>query len=90
VFGALEYFRKYLHNGFMKRQTMSQIQAHACCRVLVAINNQINKAMREGREEDWKAMSRLLGGLEFHMFGLGSKYEPTSPWKYIAKDQAAA
>lgn len=69
-------------------KTMSQIEAHACCRVLCAIERQIATAMREDRQADWRKMSSLFGQLEHEMFGFGCKYGADSPWSYVPRDEA--
>jgi|HubBroStandDraft_1064217.scaffolds.fasta_scaffold24788_5 hypothetical protein len=69
--------------------TISLMDAGHCVRVLLAIERQIEIATREERADDCRSLCRLLGGLEYRMFGYGSRHGPDSPWCYVPAEKEA-
>jgi hypothetical protein len=70
------------NTGFGRRlvmnETMSRIEALTALRMFVRLQQQIDRAWREGRDNDALALCRLFGSLEVRIFEV-SKYRSTLP-----------
>lgn len=51
------------------KSDISKHDAYVIVRVMLRIEQQIEQAIREHREADWRAMARLSGALTYKQFG---------------------
>lgn len=56
----------------MKRKDLSPREAFLCYRILTRINEQCTLAYQFGRDADGHSMGRLIGSLEYQIFGSAS------------------